>query len=194
MSKRPRRDPAETLRALYELADDVEEMESILRMSEVDLDDRLRSAGIPPESVPGLAKETVKRADRDFAAAASAKVVPLLAAKKRTHTMAWIGSAVALAAGAAVVAGTKLQSARDHAGPEAIGPDLQGMMSPQERAAKLRDEAAEECRLMRWAACEDKLDDARKLDPAGEDQPAVKELRAKEQAGQYPDGGPDKKR
>jgi DNA-directed RNA polymerase specialized sigma24 family protein len=45
------------------------------------------------------------------------------------------------------------------------------------QAAKLRREAAEACGLKEWEACSDDLEAAAKLDPAGETQPQVRDLR-----------------
>jgi len=46
-----------------------------------------------------------------------------------------------------------------------------------ERAAAFRREAREACDAHRWAACLDKLDDARSLDPAGDKAPDIQALR-----------------
>ncbi len=49
--------------------------------------------------------------------------------------------------------------------------------SPQEIAAQLRHDAAGLCAQGAWAACSDKLDEAGRLDPAGESDPEVQRLR-----------------
>jgi hypothetical protein len=45
------------------------------------------------------------------------------------------------------------------------------------RAARLRNDARDACAQGQWKKCTDELDDARKLDPAGETRPEVQELR-----------------
>lgn len=45
------------------------------------------------------------------------------------------------------------------------------------RAARLREEAAIECKREFYWVCQDKLDQAKRLDPGGEGLPAVRELR-----------------
>jgi hypothetical protein len=64
-------------------------------------------------------------------------------------------------------------------GPLAIGPDPgSAAATPRERAARLRDEAVAACGARDFAACEAKLDDAMRLDPAGESEPRVVAARA----------------
>ncbi|MBW2528240.1 MAG: sigma-70 family RNA polymerase sigma factor [Deltaproteobacteria bacterium] len=46
-----------------------------------------------------------------------------------------------------------------------------------ERAVELRREALEACDAERWSACLDRLDRARRLDPAGADDPAIRAAR-----------------
>ena len=47
-----------------------------------------------------------------------------------------------------------------------------------EAAENLRDEAMDRCAQAAWNACRDKLDEAARLDPAGESEPRVKKSRA----------------
>jgi hypothetical protein len=49
--------------------------------------------------------------------------------------------------------------------------------SPQELAAGPRGDAQKACAAGEWAACADKLDEAKKLDPASEGLPAVLQMR-----------------
>lgn len=49
--------------------------------------------------------------------------------------------------------------------------------SPQELAAVARSDAQKACAAGEWAACADKLDEAKKLDPASEHLPAVLQMR-----------------
>jgi hypothetical protein len=63
-----------------------------------------------------------------------------------------------------------------------------------ERAKALRNEAAITCQLQLWVRCGQKLDEATKLDPAGESDPRVQALRAvvKEETSRPKPDRPDK--
>jgi DNA-directed RNA polymerase specialized sigma24 family protein len=58
--------------------------------------------------------------------------------------------------------------------------------TPEERAAALRANAEHACGAAQWEECLDKLDQARDLDPDGEQDPKVQGLRAKAHAGLSP--------
>jgi DNA-directed RNA polymerase specialized sigma24 family protein len=58
--------------------------------------------------------------------------------------------------------------------------------TPEERAAALRANAAHACGAAQWQECLDKLDQARELDPDGDQDPKVQELRARAHAGISP--------
>jgi hypothetical protein len=66
--------------------------------------------------------------------------------------------------------------------------------SAQERAKALRREAEITCQLELWVRCGQKLDEATKLDPAGESEPRVQALRAvvKEQTSRPKNDKPEK--
>jgi hypothetical protein len=49
--------------------------------------------------------------------------------------------------------------------------------TPEQRAALVRVEAQKACAAGEWTACEAKLDEAAKIDPAGESSPAVQQMR-----------------
>jgi hypothetical protein len=64
--------------------------------------------------------------------------------------------------------------------PETVGHGRDGgggIVTPGERAAKLRDEGLAACSSQLWEACEKRLDDAKQLDPEGEKDPRVVEAR-----------------
>jgi hypothetical protein len=61
--------------------------------------------------------------------------------------------------------------------------------SPEELAAKLREDAYASCGEFFWAQCRQQLDGAQKLDPAGESDPRVKAARDAVHDGLYPDAG-----
>jgi hypothetical protein len=50
--------------------------------------------------------------------------------------------------------------------------------TPHELAEKLRDDAMGHCAVSSWASCKDKLDEAARLDPAGDSEPDVLRARA----------------
>jgi hypothetical protein len=60
-------------------------------------------------------------------------------------------------------------------------PELVGSAPPEvpaaERAAAIRREARSACDAHRWAACLEQLDDARTLDPAGDEAADIQALR-----------------
>jgi hypothetical protein len=59
--------------------------------------------------------------------------------------------------------------------------------SPQELAAKVRDEAYVSCEDGLWGQCERQLNEAQKMDPGGESDPRVKAARKAVQDGTHPD-------
>ncbi len=61
-----------------------------------------------------------------------------------------------------------------------IGPDDSAetpLLTPRERAIELRKLAAEACGDSRWKDCLDRLDEAQPLDPAGDRDPEIQDLR-----------------
>jgi hypothetical protein len=62
-------------------------------------------------------------------------------------------------------------------------------VTPQGVAEKIRDEALDACEHGRWGACEEKLNAARALDPAGESAPRVLAARRSVYDAQHADGG-----
>ena len=69
--------------------------------------------------------------------------------------------------------------------PETIGrghtsPDhsvAEPLPTPRERAVRLRALASEACDRSQWQDCLDRLDEAQPLDPAGDRDPAIQDLR-----------------
>jgi hypothetical protein len=173
-----RRTDAEVWRAL-EAAPETE-LARIDALSDDELDRELRDAGVSPELVAGVVQPR-------------APAVAL----RRTRTWAW----VALAAGVALVIAATARR-REIAlwfGHEPIGPDV--AQTPDsvlvERAARLRHDALGVCEQGFWGLCEEKLNEARRLDPAGESQPQIQAARrAIDEAGRPGDAGktnePDK--
>jgi hypothetical protein len=126
---------------------------------------RERRAG-PDEGVAATPKETptTREAPR-----------PKSAPRKGAPRVAWVAGAVVAAAAAAGIA----VEVGGTAGPLAIGPDPGSTAAtPRERATRLRDEAVAACGAKDFATCTAKLDDAKRLDPAGESEPRVVTARA----------------
>jgi hypothetical protein len=154
------------------LDDDVEYAKEVARieaMGDTELEAEARAEGLSPDDLPS-AEELVARAKakatpegpQKTAATASATVVSI--APKRSARLAWIAAAAVAASGIGYGVVSQI--------PNIVG---QG----DTRADKLRDEAVAACDAKQWAACRAKLDEARTLDPEGEQQPRVKEARAK---------------
>ena len=141
----------------------------------------LSDAGVPLSKVPS-ARQLLRRT------------------KARSLRAAWyerplsVGLAV-VALGLVVLAVVKRDEVVAFFEGEHIGPDDQRMPrkpAPLEVARALRDDAFAECGRWSWDACEKKLDEAARLDPAGDSEPRVQQARQAiaAQVLILPDGGP----
>jgi hypothetical protein len=77
---------------------------------------------------------------------------------------------------------------------EPIGPDQDWgppKPPPSEVAGRLRDEAIGACNGHLWVLCRNKLDEAQKIDPAGENEERVQKARKQIAYGTDPDAKPD---
>jgi hypothetical protein len=130
-----------------------------------------RPRGVAHLGGPGASPRTLPRQTPWVAWLAAAAVVVLMLAAfaKRREIEAWFGPA--------------------HIEKDRESPPWQP--SPQELAAKLREDAYTACGAWLWAACERKLDAAKKLDPAGDSDPRVQEARRSVDEGLVRDGGRD---
>jgi len=70
---------------------------------------------------------------------------------------------------------------------DSAGPDRS---SPLQLAAATRAQAFPACDAQQWATCEQKLDEAQHLDPAGEDDPRVRAARQSAYDGLHPENRP----
>jgi hypothetical protein len=113
--------------------------------------------------------------DADRFPQASNVVAPVvrLASRSRTRlVVSLLAAALAVAIVVVLTKGPEIVAAfHDDRPHEPIEP------GPQEIAAQLRHDAAGLCAQGAWAACSDKLDEAGRLDPAGESDPDVQHLR-----------------
>ncbi|HEX8794248.1 MAG TPA: hypothetical protein VF765_25065 [Polyangiaceae bacterium] len=90
---------------------------------------------------------------------------------------AWIAAGVVAAAAGA--AGIAAEIGRPHRGTEEIRPEPPAPApAPLEQAALLRRQALAACDVRDFSACSAKLDEAKRLDPAGESDPRVVAARA----------------
>jgi hypothetical protein len=102
--------------------------------------------------------------------APAAAVVPTPPARRpwRMRPAIVVPTALALAAGAALTY-------------QALSPEMVGAGRPEDppavHAAALRQEARDACQARSWKTCVDKLDEARVLDPGGDETPDVRALR-----------------
>jgi hypothetical protein len=169
-------------------------------LSRAELEQELRDAGYDPARVPTaeqlLAHAEARAAERARAneATEGARVLAL-AARKRTFRIAMLAAAMfALVVAVMAIKGPAIVEALFKHGTERIGPDndwqlLRPSPPPQMRAENLRDEAVAACDGWLWVRCRNKLDEAQKLDPAGESEPRVQAARQQIEAGLHPDGG-----
>jgi len=133
--------------------------------------------GQPDTAEQMLARVERRRRERQASTGGEATPEPVAptkpAPKKPASRVAWVAGAVVAAAAVAVVA---VEVAESRRGLEAIGPEPSS--TPREQAALLRREALAACDTQDFAACTVKLDDAKRLDPAGESEPRVVAARA----------------
>jgi hypothetical protein len=185
----PKRSPQEILAALEE-EDIADEVDRVARLSGADVDRELAHAGLDPSVVRAGANEVFERAMRKRAEAlakasgaepsaggSSGSDIPrsrvVVALPRGVRRGAWRRPAVwtAAAAAAATIGVFVATNA-----PEIVGKG-NGAHVDHDRAESLRQEATKACALSLWTTCAAQLDEARKLDPAGESEPSVKKLR-----------------
>ena len=143
------------------------ERERIKALSEQEIDEELRKAGIDPNEASRLVERAIEeeRSNRAVPAAvptprrASAKVVSL-----RRWAPVWLGAAAAAAA-------LLIALARNEPENVASGRDAGTAGIP--RAVFLRLQAYSACDEQRWTACSAGLNEAARIDPEGETDPKV---------------------
>jgi hypothetical protein len=162
-----KRTSAEVWAAAVHAADDPE-LADIDAMSDAEIDAELRAHGIAPDDAADVGRELL------------AKPVRRPPARRGSNT-GWVKWAV-LAAAIALVLGAlvRRREGEAHLQPEPIQKDQEPAppeTTPAERAASLREDGLAHCRVGLLDTCEAKLNAARALDPAGEDDPRVREAR-----------------
>jgi hypothetical protein len=162
------RTPEEILKVLEEqaLEDEVREVAS---MSDPQLDDELRKGGITSKAVKDAARSVRGLGNEAPTKPASGRM------RARSRWAAWTAIAAVAAAALAVFVWP-----RD----EGVGAGYPG----EAKASLLRTEAYAACDRGAWVLCEAKLDEAKRLDPAGEAAAEVLAARRSSYLGQHPDG------
>ncbi len=191
------RERAENLRAEEELA-------RLDKMTDQELEAELAAEGRGSSWVPsaesllaGAEKHAARRAEAGVdAGPRPAKVVAVGRPRRPTRLM-WLMAAafLLLVGGLAATQGPAIVAFFKGEKNEPIGPDNEkpAQPTPREAAEKLRDEAIVACDGEMLGTCRDKLDQAKKLDPAGESEARVQEKRALIQSRVFPDANFDGK-
>jgi hypothetical protein len=173
-----------------------EEIERIGKLSDQDLLEEMRAEGKDPGRVPSAEdlmagaltrsrapKEhnpaSAERRMGDANGAAKTKVVALR--PKKTSVFVWLAAAAVGAMVLGVVVMNRPPTTVAH-GFDAGG----GVATPHERAAKLRDEGLAACSSQLWDTCEKRLDDAKQLDPDGENERRIVEARKAIERARHP--------
>jgi hypothetical protein len=186
-SPKEKRPAAETWRALQGQAAE-DEMDRILALSDTDLDRELEAAGLDPQAERARGEQLAEEARRGLVqirarelesqARARALRGPSAVVRRlpRRTTIAF----AAAAAAAALFAATRwilapAPMARNVPEPE---PPPTAPLPAGPFADELRSRALDACNQFLWQRCLDFLDAAARVDPASDERPDVKKLRA----------------
>jgi hypothetical protein len=168
----PKQPAAEIHWETIERVADKAERSRLESLSNEELDHELRQAGIDPEEADQIVREALSETSHGTAAANGVGLRVVGGTGEKTprvgrSRMVWAKVSGWVAA-TTVAAGLLVQLL--------TGPVITGT-SPVKHAAKLRAEAATACSKKAWTECEQKLNEARDIDPAGESDPPVVEER-----------------
>jgi len=179
MSRKP--PPEETLRALERLV--AEEADApafgIQEKSDAELDAGLRDLGLDPEAERAFAEDLAQRvvASRgttsEPASTQSSDQDRARSRRAPEPTHRWFD--LSLAAAIAALLGSGILSASGAFGPEAVGHGHDDARADE--AHHLRDEAAALAKEEHWKESLEKLDEAKKIDPAGDKDESTERLR-----------------
>jgi hypothetical protein len=149
----------------------------------------MRAEGLDPEGIPSaeelLAGAAAKAAARTLLGAGVARTVSHVAAlrpRRRSMPVVWLAAAAVLLVlgGVAVKESSAIVAWLRGRTEEPIRPDEEKAPhepTPHELAQKLRDQARESLIAGRYGEALRKLDAAKEIDPAGEEEPGVQVLR-----------------
>jgi hypothetical protein len=190
-----KRSPQETLDVIEESADS-DEAERILALSDEALDQELRAEGFDPKAVRARGAALAARLGIEASAPAATAPTPL-AKRVPRRWVAWLAAAT-FALVAVTLAGMNVDAIVamfKGGGTRDIGLDDAALWAVAHgRAEKLRDDAEGACQRKLWGACEASLDEAQKIDAAGEEQERVQRLRKRIDEAAHAEAGPEKKR
>jgi len=189
MTERGKRTDAEVWEALEKITAEVGELERIDALSDDELDRELRAAGIDPAEAATFGQDIVVRPPPQAPGPPSQAPRPpkkTARSPRKVHWIAW----GAVAAAAVLIVGVLATRPENVASPP---PDDSasdaGLTTKLQAAAKLRDDAFGSCAHGVWAVCEHRLDAARALDPAGEQDEKVIAARRAVYDAQHADAG-----
>ena len=191
MTERGKRTDAEVWQALEKVAAEVGELERIDALSDDELDRELRAAGIDPAEAAKLGQDLRVRAPPQASRMAPQTPAPRERSPRPPRKLQWVAWGALAAVAALVVAG--LAKRPDYAAsppPDDHGADSDALATKHEAAAKLRDDAFGACAQGLWGACAEKLNAARALDPAGEQDAKVLAARRAVYDAEHADAGP----
>ncbi len=156
-----------------------EEAARVEGLREEELDRELAAGGRDPQEERARGTALAERLGAGAGQVAQVLQLPVRP-RPRGRVLVWLAAA-ALGAGALVLVIERNEVVAWFKGDTRIEPDhpvVPREPTPEERAEKLRDEAEKACAEERWGRCNDRLDEATKLDPAGETGARVQALRA----------------
>lgn len=181
MSSTGPRSPMDDLFDRIEEQDASDEAKRILALDEAGVDRELAAGGFDPAAVraKGLALgEAAVRAMRHRRLVRGAKIGAVAGGLAAAAILAWW-----------LLRPSPLPIVPEPAKSVAPAPPA----SPLDLAAVLRADAYEACGRAQWATCARELDEARDLDPAGEETPEVRAARKRVADVTHPDGSFDSK-
>jgi hypothetical protein len=189
MTTPAKRTTAQVWQALEAGADEAE-LARIAALDEDALDRELIAAGIDPAEAAEVGNDVLQAASSDAHVPAAATSRPRAvdrpdrpkrqtrSAPAEVHWATWVAMAAVVVL--VLTAFSKRREIEAWFEPPHIEKDREAPPrepTPEERAAKLREDAYASCRDTLWAQCRNRLDEAQKLDPAGEADPRVQAAR-----------------
>lgn len=169
------------------------EVDRIVGLSDQELEAELLKEGFDPADLAGP-ETVVKRAIQRFDEKAQRPAAPVRP-RRSARLISWLAAAafgllaiVTAAERNVVIAWFRHEPiapvpTREFSPPKP--PDLE--LTRQERANALRNEAYPACGRTAWTLCESKLDEAKALDPSGEQDPNVQTARREISLARHPD-------
>jgi hypothetical protein len=192
----PRKPGSQVTWETIEMVADKAERERLEALIDDEIDEELRVAGIDPDEAAKIVQRALQEASEKPAPAPEAPRPALAEVGARTAkggvaprtTGWWSPGRIAAVASMAVAAGVLAVVAMRRPDADGVAQGRPHDTTPQQRAAKLRDEAYGACAETEWARCAAKLDEARELDPEGEADPRVMAARRAVSDARHPDG------